>query len=136
MIEFQVKIDQEQIRQLERLADKGVFRALSHAAASIRSTAMRLIQKSKRHDPSLPGEPVHTRRGLAKRADAILFDASDREDEAIIGFAGHALGESMHVHEFGGRYKGVDYPARPTMWPALEVNVTRFADEFRGTIGE
>lgn len=134
MMGLATKLDLAKIKTLERLADKGVFRSISHAAAAIRSTARYLITRSK--EPSAPGEPIHTRKGKAKRADAILFDVDDLADDALIGFSFHAMGESMSAHEHGGSYLGETFPSRPTMAPALEANLARFADEFQGSIGE
>ncbi len=126
------KWDLQRIKALERLADKGVFRSLGNAAAAIRASARALIERSK--TPSRPGEPVHTKRGKAKRPDAILYAVG--EDDAVVGFAHHAMGEAMSGHEHGEKYMGTDYPARPTMGPAFEANLVRFADEFQGSIGE
>lgn len=134
MIGFDVKIERERMRVVERLAEKGVFRSLGHAAAAIRSTARRLISRSR--DPATPGEPVHTRLGQAKRPDAILYDVNREAGSAVVGFTEHAMGGVMEPHEHGGRYRGTRYPARPTMQPALEVNLARFADEFKGSISE
>lgn len=134
MIEFQTKIDAAKIRAFERLADKGFFKSLGNAAAAIRSTARSLIQRSS--EPSTPGEPVHTKRGKAKRSDAILFAVDEPAGEAVVGFTYSVMQESMSAHEHGGVYLGTDYPARPVMAPALEVNLVRFADEFQGSLGE
>jgi len=134
MIGFQVKLEREMTRNLERLAEKGLFRSISHTAAAIRSTARRFITRSKRS--AEPGEPVHTRKGRAKRGDSILYFVDRELDEGIVGFTHSVMGESMAAHEHGGRYMGGDFPARPTMQPALEANLMRFADETEYSIGE
>ncbi|KKL65802.1 hypothetical protein LCGC14_2151300, partial [marine sediment metagenome] len=85
--------------------------------------------------PSPPGSPVRTRRGKAKRADAILYDVDRRRKRAIVGFTHAVLGESMSGHERGGKYMGTKFPQRPTMGPALKANRVRFANEFRGSLG-
>lgn len=133
MISFEVRFDKERLAVLKKRVDDGLFRSIGHTAAAIRSTAMRLIVRSR--EPAPPGEPVHTR-GLAKRRDAILFDIDKARDDAVIGFTYAVLGESMSAHEHGGSYMGGDFPQRPTMGPALEANLVRFADEFYGSIGE
>ncbi len=134
MIDFNTKMDRERIRAVERLADKGVFRSLGNAAAALRSTARRLIRRVANREPSHEGEPVHTRFGQAKRTDAILFDVDG--DEAVVGFTYSVMGDVMGAHEQGGEYMGTEYPERPTMGPAMDANLVRFADEFRGSIGE
>jgi hypothetical protein len=134
MIGTATKIETQQIKTLERLADKGVFKSLGNAAAAIRNTARTLIVRSS--EPSQPGEPIHTKKGKAKRPDAILFAADDRADEAVVGFSYAVMQESMSAHEIGGDYLGTEFPERPTIRPALDVNLVRFAEEFRGSIGE
>ena len=125
-------------KRVENAKDKGAFKAFSHAAASIRKAARASILP--RVGPSRPGEPIHTRSstksrkasGLAKRQDAILFDANKRG--AVIGFTAHALKQSMSAHEHGIKYKGTLFPKRPTMAPALERSLARFHREWRGAI--
>lgn len=129
-----MKFARELDRSLRKRIDDGLFRSISHAAAAIRSTARRLITRSK--EPSQPGEPVHTRRGKAKRSDAILYDADRHRDDAVIGFTHSVMDTAMGAHELGGEYKGGEFPERPTMGPALDANLVRFADEFKGSIGE
>jgi len=134
MIGFDVKLDEAKIKSFERLAEKGFFKSLTHAAAAIRATARSLIVRSS--EPSTPGEPIHTKRGKAKRSDAVLYVADESADDAVVGFTFAAMGESMSAHEHGGEYLGTDFPARPVMAPALEANLIRFADEFQGSLGE
>ncbi len=105
---------------------KAAYRNFANAAASIRKTARASIVRSR--DPSSPGSPVHTRRGLAKRPDSILFDAT--KDDAVIGFTAHAVGDAMQVHEHGGQRFGTTFPQRPTMAPALQQNLERFQREW------
>ena len=133
MVSFTVRLDLARMAVLKKRAEQGSFRSLGHAAASIRATARRLVVRSRKAAP--PGESAHTR-GRGKRGDAILF-AVDRDREvAVIGFTHAVFGEAMSAHEHGGAYMGDDFPQRPTMGPALDVNIVRFADEFRGSIGE
>lgn len=134
MIGFEAKLERELTGTLKRLSEKGFFRSIGHAAAAIRATARRLIVRSK--EPAAPGEPIRTRRGQAKRSDAILYFADADRDEALIGFTASVMDTAMSAHEHGGRYMGTDFPERPTMRPALDVNLMRFADEFEHSIGE
>lgn len=134
MINFETKFDAERLAILRKRIDQGLFRSLGHAAAAIRSTARKLIVRSR--EPSPIGEPVHTKWGKAKRPDVMLFDVDESQGDAVIGFLGSKMHRVMKVHEHGGQWMLTDYPARPTMGPALEANLVRFADEFEGSIGE
>lgn len=111
-----------------KAVDKGTYRSLSHAAASIRKSAIESIVTSK--GPSPAGQPPHTLRGLLRRA--ILFSA-DKEG-AVIGPTLSRFGTAAQAHEFGGRYKKQTYPARPFMGPALEKNLARFARAWGGEV--
>ncbi len=113
-------------------AQKANFKNLGHAAASLRKDAVASIQRSK--GPSQPGQPVHTRKGLARRA--LLYAMSADKSSAVVGFSSSVIGRAMHAHEFGGEFRGQDYPERPVMTPALERAITRLAGEWKGTIGQ
>lgn len=124
-----VKVEDDTKRVVDA-ADKAAFRNFSHAAGSIRKDAIASIETSPK--PSPPGTPPHTRRGLIRKA--IRFDA-DKEG-ALIGPVASLVGTSAVPEEFGGTYKGHEYPERAFMWPALERAVPRFAGDWRGSIGE
>lgn len=128
---FGVKVKtSDRTKRVKAAADKATFRNFSHAAASIRKDAVQSIEVSP--DPSPPGDPPHTRRRLLPRA--VRF-AVDREG-AVIGPAASVARQVGNVHEFGGQYKGEQYPARPFMFPALERAMPRFAGQWKGSIGE
>lgn len=145
MLTISVQIESAMDR-IEQAADKAAGRIFPRVAASIRKDAMGSIKKgppkskAKRrkgkvvrratHEPSPPGTPPHTQRGQAKRA--ITFHADSKG--AVIGPRKSVVGFSMSAHEFGGTYKGQTYPARPTLGPALERQVSRFAREWAGSI--
>ncbi len=114
--------------------DKANYRNLGHAAASIRKAAMALIQRSPR--ASKPGEPPHTRKGLLRRAYRYAIERRGTEEEvAFVGPLHSVVGPAALPHEFGGFYKGARFPARPTVGPALEANLDRFANQWRGSLG-
>lgn len=119
-------------KRVEKAADKGAYRSFFHAAASIAKSARESIEVS--DVPSLPGQPVHTKRGrggrLAKRS--IRFSA-DRHG-AVIGFSAERLDTAMQQHEHGGVRGGVRFPPRPTMAPALLRNLARFHREWQYSI--
>jgi phage gpG-like protein len=119
----------KEFRRVESAAKRAQFESLRHAAASIRIDVQQSIEKSS--ESSSPGDPPHSRRGQLKRS--IVFDAGP--DEAIVGPRFSVMGESAGAHEFGGEYKGEDYPERPFMLPALERNQDRFASSWSGSIG-
>ena len=98
-------------------------RALSKAAFAIYKDAKESIARSK--EASDPGQPPHSRRGQIKRA--IVYSVEKDVGIAVIGPRESIVGESGEAHEFGGEYKGGDYPERPFMGPALEKNKDRIA---------
>lgn len=109
--------------------DKAAFRSFVHGAASVRKAARKLIERSA--DASQPGQPIHTRRGQVP--NAIVFDATKKD--ALIGPRYSRVGDAAAAHEFGGEFRGSDYPERPFMEPALQFNVDRFAEEWEGSVG-
>ena len=120
----------DRTKRVKGAADKAGFRNFGHAAASIRKDAVASIEVSP--DPSTPGSPPHTRRRLLPRA--LRFDQDKKA--GVIGPTASVAGRVGHTHEFGGPYKGEDYPERPYMLPALERALPRFAGQWQGSIGE
>lgn len=119
-------------------ATRANFSNLSHAAAAIRLTARHSIRKAPkargrdekgrfrsegRTQPSMSGTPPHTRAGQLKRA--ILYSVEKQAGRALIGPTYEMMGVSASAHEFGGRFRGQRYPARPFMGPALRENLPR-----------
>ena len=133
MIGFRVTFEREIALKVQKLADKGIFRSLGNAAASVRQTARKFIKVRKGASPE--GDPPHSRKGKAKRKDAVLFAVDRPRDTAFVGFMAPVLGQSMSAHEHGGKYLGQDFPQRPTMGPAMEANLVRFGNEFEGILG-
>lgn len=121
---------EDSTRKVEQAEEKARFRNFGHAAASVSRTAKLSIIRA--DGPSLPGEPPHTHRRVFLRR-AIRYAAN--KQGAVIGPVKSIVGLSAQAHEFGGRYKGVEYPARPFMRPALEKSAPRFAGSWRGSIG-
>jgi hypothetical protein len=118
--------------KIEKAAGKGAIESIRHAALSIRKTARESIKKS--NEPSAPGKPVHTRGKKGNVKNSIF--AAIAKDEALIGPRHSFVGPSMELHEFGKSRGDVKFKKRPTMAPALDQNLTRFAGAFRGSIGE
>lgn len=147
--------------RVEQAADKAGYKNMRHAAASIRKDAMASIKKAPvappevrrrkvkrnaqgrfvkgsgksylaraRTIPAPPGSPPHTRRGQLRRA--IVYAATD--DSAVIGPRYSVIELAAEAHEFGEPHKKTNYPARPTMGPALARNLARFASDWQGSI--
>jgi hypothetical protein len=120
-------------KRVSDAAKKASFERLGHGAASIAKTAKASIEKSK--EPSAVGSPPHTRgRGGHNLKGAIRFDANNID--AVIGPIASFIGQAGEAHEFGGDFKGEQFPERPFMGPALEASVDRFAAGWAGSIGE
>jgi hypothetical protein len=122
----------DQTKRVANAADQATFRNLGHAAAQVRKTASESIVVAE--GPSEPGTPPHTRRKQLKRA--IRFDVDQAAQTAVIGPMASVVGEAGAAHEHGGDFRGDEYPQRPYMGPALETNVSRFAEEWSASIGE
>ena len=104
-------------KSILRKARSANITSLSHAAAIIRKRARWSIKRSPADRPAEPGKPVHTRRGLIKRA--ILYAVDKTRQTAVIGPAYHLAGDVGMVHEHGGKRYGRRYEKRPFMGPAL-----------------
>jgi phage gpG-like protein len=90
--------------------------------------------KARAATASPPGSAPYTKRGQLKRA--IVYDVNKADQSAVIGPRASVVGLSAEAHEFGGTYKGSEYPERPFMGPALDKNIGAFAQGFSGTIGQ
>src|SRR5262245_12333261 len=133
----------DRMQQVADAAKAAEFRNLGHAAASIRKTEIASIKSAP--GPSQPGTPPHTdtgglsksgkaRRGVLQRSFAYAVDKA--AGRAVIGPQASVVGEAGAAHEFGGEFRGMDYPERPFAAPALEQNLDRFAGDWQGSIGE
>lgn len=131
MVEFDIKMERFRDKETGQLISGRMFKNIGHAAAGISKDAKRSIKTRAGSSPA--GSPPYTKRGLFRRA--IRYEVNRQTQSAVIGFIASQVGGSAKAHEFGGRYKGEDYPARPTMAPALERNMHRLAGQFVGRIG-
>lgn len=124
---------EDHMSRVRDAAKKASFERLGHGAASIAKTAKASIEKSKK--PSSPGDAPHTRgKGGHNLRGAIRFDSN--AIDAVIGPIASFVGQAGEAQEFGGEFKGEDFPERPFMGPALEVSVDRFAAGWAGSIGQ
>lgn len=138
-----IAIAVEFVNQMNRVAqatEKAKFRNLGHALARIRKDAVASIEPS--DEPSPPGSPPHTRKRISRKGNvvkghlqrAIVYKVEG--DSGVVGPRESIVGESGQAHEFGGKYKGGDYPERAFMGPALDRNLDNFASTWGGSIGE
>ena len=116
--------------KVEKAVAEAAFKNFSHAAARIRKDAIASITKSS--EPSQPGSPPHTRKRQLNRA--ILFSAD--KQSAVIGPRHSVVGDAAQAHEFGGSFRGTDYPERPFMGPALDKNAARFGSDWAASVGD
>jgi hypothetical protein len=137
-----VKIE-DTTKRVEDAAERAVFRNVGHGAATIRKEAIESIIQAE--GPSEPGTPPHThtggvtKKGKVRRGElqrAIVYDVDRAAQSALIGPRESVVGESGAAHEFGGEFKGDEYPERSFMGPTLDNNDERFAGSFAGSIGE
>ena len=143
-----VKIE-DNTKAVKKAASTSVITNLRHAAGSIRKDAIASIKIAV--GASKPGTPPHSHRGLAKRKKAgkgrrvnrnallkrsIAYEVNSTMTSAVIGPIASDIGDIGWLHEFGGSFKGGDYPERPYMEPALRRVQPRFADSFKGSIGQ
>ena len=96
-------------------------KAMRSVGAYVRKIAVNSVHRSRKS--SAAGAPPNTRRGLLKRS--VLFGVETDGRSVVIGPAKSFIGISMTAHEFGGRFRGRNYPARPLMGPALEQSAPR-----------
>jgi phage gpG-like protein len=141
MIGVAVKIENRTQAVAQSLQKESV-RLVGHAAASLRKRAIESIQPAE--GPSEPGQPPHTRPGKVSRKTgkarpgqlqrAIVYAHDKRANVAVIGPRESVVGDVGQAHEFGGEFRGEDYPERPFMTPALEVTEEAFGSSFAGSL--
>jgi phage gpG-like protein len=128
---IKIKTD-DQMKRVQRSAEKAAAGNIYSTAGLLRKSAQDSMERSGEASPE--GTPPNTRRGLLPRA--IVFAVSDDKKSAVIGPRHSVAGEAGSAHEFGGNYKGTQFPERPFMGPALDRIESQFAGSFRGSIGE
>ena len=129
MIEMKVQTRMD-VQKVLRSVKRANIESLGHAGAALRLTARRSIRRSP--NPSAPGTPPHTRRGLLRRA--IMYAVDKYRQLVVIGPAYGMVGLSATPHEFGGKYKREHYNKRPFMGPALDKTKDRLPRHWAGSI--
>lgn len=129
MIDIKAKVEDD-TKKIIDAAEKAAYRNFGHAAASISKDTKASLVKA--DGPSEEGQPPHTHKGAyLRRAVRYAYD----QESAIIGPIASIVGGVGEAHEFGGEYKGTDFPERPFQGPALERGAPRFAGDWEGSIG-
>jgi hypothetical protein len=135
MIRFSAR-GQVDYRKVMRAMKRAEVRGITHAAAALRLRAARSIKVSPRSRPSAPGSPPRTRRGLLPKSILYALLEEGGTPVAVVGPSFNLVGLSGKAHEFGGAFRGADYPARPYMKPALSVIANRLPAFFVDSVKE
>jgi len=132
---FRVKV--ANAKALRRAIQQGSFKSLSHAAAAIRLTAKRSIRGRSRkradgtqarrvnYSASPPGYPPRSPTGLLRHS--LRFEVDKVRGTAVIGTDASFIDKIGQVHEFGGQFRGKNYPARPFIGPAFRLHLPQLA---------
>jgi phage gpG-like protein len=121
IVETKVEYWYDSDRVLE-IAARANYRGFVQAAEELQKAARaRLIRSRKR---SAPDQPPRSLTGRLKRSIGYHIAPQigrpySELDPLIVGPRISYIQLIGHVHEFGGRYKGADYPRRPFMGPTL-----------------
>lgn len=148
-VQFRV-IEKLEVKAVQDAVQKGAFKSLANAVASIRKSVRESFARVK--GPSPPGTPPHRHKGRLFRS--ILFDVDKTTGTAVVGPSYDALKSgglqpwvgSMHergmtVSVKARKVKGKTirahkrvYPPRPYMAPAFQRALPRMAGFFANTI--
>jgi len=154
VIGTQTKFEKDYERLLTAI-DRAKAGSLSSSAYLVRETAIKSVKHSRRirgyfyrqsksgepkrvtyYEPSPAGQPILAhRRGLGFFRAGMKYDVDKSKDEAIVGWLHSRFNTIMATHEHGETWRGTQYDKRPTMAPALEVNVERFHRDWQSSIG-
>lgn len=131
-VKFDAEIGKLRFKETGQIVSDSMFKNIGHGAASIAQSARRSIRIGRR--ASEPGKPPRTRR-QRRLKQAIQYAGDKSQKTYVVGVKKSMFGVVGGVHEHGETYKGVKYPARPFMRPALEMNLHRIGGAFTGSIG-
>ncbi len=118
MLGLNLKAFEDKTAAVVQAAHQGTVRALQKAAFAIFKTAQAEIEQDPKPAPA--GKPPHSRRGQLPQA--IRYSVEKGEEYAVIGPRESLVGTSAAAQEFGGQYRGGQFPQRRFMGPALEEN--------------
>jgi hypothetical protein len=102
---------------------------------TLQSVAPRIVETARASiitstEPSPPGQPPHTR-GIPGHniRDAINWKFDPIENDAMLYIDATMVGEIGSVMEYGGYFRGHQYPARPILWPAVEKHLFKYVQQ-------
>ncbi len=105
------------IKKIRNRVKRGNVDSLGRAGALVRTVSRRsLRRKGVKNLPGRPGQPPKTT-GPLKRS--ILFEVEKDRSAVVIGPSSDIVDDVAKAHEFGGEFRGIRYPKRPFMGPAL-----------------
>lgn len=113
-------------KELDGGMKRYVRRVLSKLGFRIMQDAKQSVQKAS--GPSIAGSPPHTHDNSFKASIAYAVEG----DSVVVGMRQSVIGKVGEVMEFGGSYKGQQYPARPTIGPAAKRQLDEAANAFAG----
>jgi phage gpG-like protein len=118
-------------RRVMSAMDRARRRYLYRAAAYVRAVARNSLgrRSGKKSKPSPPGHPPRSAGRLRK---SIFYAVQPHS--VIIGPSADIIGEVGAVHEYGGKFRGATYPARPYMGPALEKSKDKLPAIWRDSV--
>ncbi len=131
LLEFTVVVD---IAIRKALGTEATAQWTGQATTESVDPLMLLASSHQSDKPSEPGTPPHSKEGALPAA--ILFAVDAATLTAVVGPTRRKVGLAGKAHEFGGEFRGENYPARPFMAPAMLKTLDRFAGSFRGDIAE
>ena len=120
----------DEIPKVIRKAKRGQMESIWRASGYVRTVMRNTLGKKK--TPRPPGQPATSRTGRAR--SSILFAADKRDQSSIIGPSYRMVGRSMQAHEFGIKYKGDKFAARPFAGPSIDKATPKLAPFWRGAV--
>lgn len=122
-------------KHVAKLAYQGLRQAVTKGAAYVMTVARNRIKRGDKPGP--PGGPVRTKRGAFKKAIVFALETAegDSTQRAVIGPSALFVGPVGKAHEFGGEFRGDQFPARPNMGPALQTALPRLPEPLKKLFG-
>jgi len=132
MFSWEIKVEDD-IDRVQVATAEAIPRILSAAGMMFTEDIRDSIHTA--DGPSPVGTPPHTRgRPGRNLPESIDFDVG--EDDVVIGPRFNIIGEIGAANEIGEILRGIDYPERPFMEPALMRGIPMLDELFEGSIGD
>jgi len=117
-------------RAVKVAAKLGEIHGLTQAGGAIRKTAQRRIKINPK--PSPPGSSPNSRQGAFR--NAVQYAVDKYRVSCLIGPSADIVADVGQAMEFGGPFRGQNYPARPTMKPALDIVMPRLPEFWKESV--